>query len=515
MKKSHFLVLALLLIAFSTSIFSDPTYYNYNNGTVDNSFPFGITTGKMIQTLIGPGEFNTPTPAPNGNITSFSFRISATYPIPNVTYTSFRILFLDTNLTTLPTSLVNGNWDTVYYRASIQFNAPINTWLDVVLDHPHAYNNTRSLLVQVEQCAGAGATGFPLRHTNTPGFNRRTFSSAGCPFTYGGTSAYVSNVGINVSQPPSGPDYLYYKFENNPPGGQVVLNCAVPGVGTLQAPLGAGTPLTTGGQFDTCITGTGLTTGGLTTGWNCNLGTSSWTISMWLTIPSTPSGSAYYLFGDAGSTSFRCFHNGVALPDNLVLRGPITDVTVTGIGPAPTVVTFVYDSAAGNIKGYKNGALAVTSAQVVNIPTGTGFKVGGYTTSTSFVGKMDEFRLYHRALSAADVLADYNANLFGCGDPVGITNTNTLVPNTYVLNQNYPNPFNPNTTIKFGIPKTGLTKLVVYDMLGREVNILVNENLTAGNYNVTFNASNFASGTYFYTLNSGDFTATKKMVIIK
>ena len=66
---------------------------------------------------------------------------------------------------------------------------------------------------------------------------------------------------------------------------------------------------------------------------------------MWLEIPTDPSGTAFYLFGDAGSRSFRCFHNGVALPDNLVLRGGgLTDCIVTGIGPAPTVVTFVYNS---------------------------------------------------------------------------------------------------------------------------------------------------------------------------
>ena len=511
MKKSHFFVLALMLFAFSTSILSDPQYYNFNNGAVDNSFPFGIPAGKMIQTLIGPAEFNQPTPAPNGNITSFSFRISATYPIPNVTYTSFRILFLDTTLTALPTALVNGNWDTVYYRASILFNAPVNTWLDVVLDHPHAYNNTRSLVVQIEQCAGAGATGFPLRHTATP-TNRRTYSLGGCPFSYGGTSLYVSNVGINVAPPVVVPNYLYYKFENNP-SSTSILNCAVPGIGNNPATFSALT-LTSGGQFDTCLTGTGAASGGITTGWNCNLGTSSWTISMWLTIPTETGGLAYYLFGDVGSASFRCFHNGVALPNNLVLRGGFTDVTVTGTGPGPTVVTFVYDSAAANIKAYKNGVLAVTSNQTLNITTGTGFKVGGYSTSPTILGKMDEFRLYRRALDAAEVLATFNQNFPEC-ILVGINNTNTQIPNTYTLKQNYPNPFNPVTTINFSIPKAGLTKLIVFDMLGREVQTLVNSDLAAGNYDINFNAINMASGTYFYTLTSGDFTATKKMVIIK
>jgi len=320
---------------------------------------------------------------------------------------------------------------------------------------------------------------------------------------------------VGAAAPPVSilPDLLYYKFENNP-SSVSVLNCAIPGVGTSPAALGSGTPLNSGGQFDSCISGTGLTSGKITTGWNCNLGTSSWTISMWLTIPSTNSGSAYYLFGDAGSTSFRCFHNGVALQDNLVLRGPITDVTVTGIGPAPTVVTFVYDSAAAQIRAYKNGTLAVTSPQTVNIPTGTGFFVGGYGTSASFIGKMDEFRMWRRALTPAEVSSTWNSDLGGCGI-VGITPNSNEIPANYSLSQNYPNPFNPVTNIKFAIPTTGYVKLVIFDVLGREIASLVNDNMTAGSYTVDFDASSLSSGVYFYRLDAGDFTQTKKMLLVK
>jgi len=98
--------------------------------------------------------------------------------------------------------------------------------------------------------------------------------------------------------------------------------------------------------------------------------------------------------------------------------------------------------------------------------------------------------------------------------PVGITNTNGIA-NTYSLSQNYPNPFNPTTTIKFSLPKDGLVKIVVYDVLGKEVATLVNDEQTSGNYEITFDASKLTSGVYFYKITSGDFSDVKKMLLVK
>jgi hypothetical protein len=308
-------------------------------------------------------------------------------------------------------------------------------------------------------------------------------------------------------------DILYYKFENNI-NNTTVRNCAFTNAGTFTAPI-TNVSLAAGGQFDSCLTGTGHISSGITTGWNTNLGTSSWTISMWMTIPSTSSGSAFYLFGDAGSGAFRCFHNGVAGQDNLALRGNgITDVNVTGIGPAPTVVTFVYDSAASQIKAYKNGELSVTVNQTpLNIATGTGFKAGGYSTSAGFVGKIDEFRVYKRALSPAEIAILWNDDL-AC-IILGINQNNPNIPSSYSLEQNYPNPFNPVTNIKFSVPLSGHVKLVVFDILGREAAVLLNEYKYPGVYNVDFDASRLASGVYFYKLEAGDYAQTKKMLLVK
>jgi hypothetical protein len=97
----------------------------------------------------------------------------------------------------------------------------------------------------------------------------------------------------------------------------------------------------------------------------------------------------------------------------------------------------------------------------------------------------------------------------------GIEPINNLVPDAYCLTQNYPNPFNPTTMIKFGIPKSGMVKLSVFDILGREVAIILNSELKAGNYEINFNASQLAAGVYFYKLSSGDFTDTRKMILVK
>jgi len=89
------------------------------------------------------------------------------------------------------------------------------------------------------------------------------------------------------------------------------------------------------------------------------------------------------------------------------------------------------------------------------------------------------------------------------------------LPSVYFLEQNYPNPFNPNTTINYSVAKSGLVTIKVYDILGREVTTLVNENKLTGNYSVQFNAAKITSGVYFYRMESGSFVQTKKLVVLK
>ncbi|MBU0559416.1 MAG: S8 family serine peptidase [Bacteroidetes bacterium] len=92
---------------------------------------------------------------------------------------------------------------------------------------------------------------------------------------------------------------------------------------------------------------------------------------------------------------------------------------------------------------------------------------------------------------------------------------NVEQPYSFGLEQNYPNPFNPRTVIKFQVPSSKFVMLKVYDLLGKEVQTLVNEQKPAGSYDIEFNADNLSTGVYFYTLTAGNFTETKKMVLLR
>jgi hypothetical protein len=89
------------------------------------------------------------------------------------------------------------------------------------------------------------------------------------------------------------------------------------------------------------------------------------------------------------------------------------------------------------------------------------------------------------------------------------------IPVEFALSQNYPNPFNPTTTINYSVSKSNSVTLKVYNVMGKEVETLVNEQKAPGNYEVRFDASKLASGIYFYQLKSGSLVSTKKLVLLK
>jgi hypothetical protein len=112
--------------------------------------------------------------------------------------------------------------------------------------------------------------------------------------------------------------------------------------------------------------------------------------------------------------------------------------------------------------------------------------------------------------------AFYDAWDYDCGCPA-VSGVTPLpgIPSVYELNQNYPNPFNPSTKIQYAIPAAGFVTLKVFNVLGQEVATLVNEMQNVGAYSATFRVENIPSGVYFYTLRAGEFTSTKKMVVLK
>lgn len=104
---------------------------------------------------------------------------------------------------------------------------------------------------------------------------------------------------------------------------------------------------------------------------------------------------------------------------------------------------------------------------------------------------------------------------FRITDPIGIQPAATGIPEKYSLYQNYPNPFNPSTKIRFDIPNQGNVKLKVFDVTGKEILKITDAFLNAGSYSFTWNAQNMPSGIYFYRLEAGSYSETKKMILIK
>jgi hypothetical protein len=153
-----------------------------------------------------------------------------------------------------------------------------------------------------------------------------------------------------------------------------------------------------------------------------------------------------------------------------------------------------------------------------------------YTIYETFPGTISDTLIY-RVIPAFNPLAGppfyhfYTANIptrmdsvtLTCWDSTstGIENTFTNLPTEFILRQNYPNPFNPSTCISFNIPTKSFVSLRIFDLIGREVATLVSEEMSAGSYSKQFNANTLPSGVYFYRLQAGLFTETKKLILLR
>ncbi|MBS1514257.1 MAG: T9SS type A sorting domain-containing protein [Bacteroidetes bacterium] len=159
------------------------------------------------------------------------------------------------------------------------------------------------------------------------------------------------------------------------------------------------------------------------------------------------------------------------------------------------------------------------------------YRIGSILFNPNSIGSQFEFKRYAFSLSrfigqTVWIGFRYNTNCATQGyaviiDDIKLANPNvevqqnSILVDKFELSQNYPNPFNPTTNIKFSLPKATDVRIVVYSSSGQEIRTLVNEYKTAGSYNVDFNASDLASGTYFYKIVTSDFTETKKMTLVK
>jgi hypothetical protein len=275
----------------------------------------------------------------------------------------------------------------------------------------------------------------------------------------------------------------------------------------------------------------------------------------WVTASSTPY-SAQFSSSNIASTndnlSYNYFTTGAS---NLYTNGTASPTTVIPYTDTELYLQypFTYNSSfsdnfaasynqAGN-QTYRTGIINVTGDAwgTINLPFGSfqnalrvkyvlhtrdssnsGTPIVFVTDLTSYVWfvpgrKFPVFEIIYNSISFNGVpfgttkLVNYNSN----STPIGITPISAEVPRGFRLGQNYPNPFNPVTNINMDIQHAGSVKLVVYDILGNEIETLINDNLTAGSYKVDWNAASYPSGVYYYRLTSGNFSDTKQLILIK
>jgi len=249
-----------------------------------------------------------------------------------------------------------------------------------------------------------------------------------------GTYALVAAVSASAQVPPV-PEVLYYRF--NESGTTLTNYASSPPAGTATASI-IGSTFTQANAFTATAnslagTGAAASTDYVNTNWATSL-TGSWTLSFF-TSNIVPSSTLWYILGDATAGSFRCFTNGVAGPNNWILRGPITDVLISGAADANQhMVTFVYDSVNNEIRGYKDAVQVTTVSQTPGLSFSRAgpFKVGGYGTNFTLNGNMADFRLYSRALTATEISDVYNyveKSYFVGGMVTGLTAAGLVLQN--------------------------------------------------------------------------------------
>ena len=185
------------------------------------------------------------------------------------------------------------------------------------------------------------------------------------------------------------------------------------------------------------------------------------------------------LYGDGGNSVRQTNDEGFIIQSNLSGNGVLNKTDKNG--NLLWTKTF-----SGNDEDY------FTS---VNQCSDLGYIVGGYSNSFGF--------------------GDYDIWLVKTLPDISDVNTEDQMLNSYKLFENYPNPFNPSTKIKYQIPKQSFITLKIFDVLGNEIKFLVNEEKTAGTYEIEFDASALSSGVYFYQLRTNEFSETKKMLLLK
>jgi hypothetical protein len=574
MKKVIYTLLILTCVFALNLQAQTPQYYNYNNGTSANSFPFNMSAGKAINSLFLAGELNQPTPVPAGQqITTVYFRTGSA---GTRAFTNLHILMAQDVITTLTTGVFYaGPYDTVFVKDT-SLTSTVGGWMAVTLRHPFVYDITKSLIIFVGQCGFTG-TGTTVYNTSTTGI-RRVWSVGGCPFApYAGGDASTVNFGVDVipavTVPP--PPVLLTPV-NNAVGvsvtpGFVWLKSTDLTVTNYWWQLTTDSVSLANVQNDSTLTDTTKSASGLSNltkyfwrvkskspaGWGNFSGWFNFTtLSQLYYNYSTGANANSFPFGIAGGKMVQWLalageiNQPAAVPPCLItnlsvriatgyplgtttysqfniLLGQTTLTSLTSgvffTGTMDTVYkrTSVTLSAAADT--WLNFTLdhpfpyTPTQSLVVQIEQCTGAGATGYPLAhTNLTGNRRVWSVggcpFAAYASAGTNVLNFGVNIVPIS---GVEPISSQIPKEYKLSQNYPNPFNPSTMISYELPKSGLISIKVYDVLGKEIATLVNEVKNAGKYTVEFDGMTFSSGTYFYRLESNGTIMTKKMMLIK
>jgi photosystem II stability/assembly factor-like uncharacterized protein len=209
------------------------------------------------------------------------------------------------------------------------------------------------------------------------------------------------------------------------------------------------------------------------------------------------------------NTGYGLYRNNYNLNNTKFLKttnGGVTWDTTVFSHNLNRAMFFASDSL-GWIAGSPSSSINIMRTSNCGLNWHTSWMSNGVINSIYFVNSATGFAVGDNGL----ILRTFTSGLTG----VKIKNISSEIPSAYSLSQNYPNPFNPVAKIKFAMLKSGDAKIVVYDVMGREVQTLINESMQAGTYETTFDGSALNSGVYFYKLTADGYSETKRMILIK
>ncbi len=238
-------------------------------------------------------------------------------------------------------------------------------------------------------------------------------------------------------------------------------------------------------------------------------------------------GNTVYI-GSFGSSVYRSTNNGLNFTSAYLASSAVYSLAINGntiyAGTAQNGVYVSHDNgsnwSATGLTTNSIFSLAVTGNNVFAGTSASGiyYSNNGGANWTQINSGLTNLRIEALHITGNYIYAGtYGAGVWkrGLSELIGINTISSEVPGEYSLFQNYPNPFNPTTNIKFSLPVNGYTTLNIYDAGGRLMRTLVNSDLKPGTYEAGFDGSGYASGIYFYTLSSGEYTKTNKMILVK